>query len=76
MKPKYEGPIEPGMVMVAPGSDGEPFRRDLVLGLHPFKPDLVLLEALPCKMRERSGSGIGEIFGCPEVNLRIVSDPE
>lgn len=33
----YDGPLEPGMVMVALGNDGEPFRRDLVLGLHPYR---------------------------------------
>lgn len=73
---KYEGPIDPGMVMVAPGNEGEPYRRDLVLARHPFEPDSIILEALPCKMRARRGSGVGEVFVCPEINLRIISRPE
>ncbi len=72
----YNGPIEPGMIFSAPGNDGKTFRRDLVLGAHPFKPDIILLEALPCKMRSRLGSGVGEIIQCPEVNLRLISSPE
>lgn len=74
--PRYEGPIEPGMVFWAPGDDGEPFRRDLILARHPTKPDLILYEALPCKMRAKPGSGVGQVGACPEINLRIVMRPE
>lgn len=73
---RYEGPIEPGMVMWAPGNDGEVYRRDLVLGRHPMKPDLILYEALPCPMRRYLGSGVGTVGVCPEVNMRIVMRPE
>lgn len=72
----YAGPIEVGMVMVGVGNEGEPFRRDLVLGFHPFKEGMVIYEALPCKMRKRIGSGVGEISLCPEVNMRYVMRPE
>jgi len=76
MRSRYEGPIEPGMVMWGPDNDGNVFRRDLVLGRHPTKPDLILYEALPCPMRKRVGSGVGEIGACPEINMRIVMRPE
>lgn len=73
---RYDGPIEPGMVMVGPGNDGEPYRRDLILGRHPYKPDLLIYEALSCKMRAKVGSGVGSIGLCPEINMRITSRPE
>lgn len=72
---RYEGPIESGMIFWGPGSDGEPFRRDLILCRHPFKPHLIIYEALPCKMRLRSGN-VGEIGRFPEVNLRAFMRPE
>lgn len=76
MHARYEGPLEPGMVMWAPDNDGEPFRRDLLLAKHPFKPDLWIYEALPCPMRKAVGSDIGRIGLCPELNIRIVMRPE
>jgi hypothetical protein len=71
----YKGPIEVGMVMVAPGNDGEVYRRDRVIGRHPFEQNIVLLEALPCPMR-RERFEIGEVIRCPEINLRLISTPE
>jgi hypothetical protein len=74
---KYEGPLEPGMVMTGPDNDGVlGFRRDLLLARHPNKPDLWIYEALPCRMRRAQGSGVGQVGVCPEINLRIVMRPE
>jgi hypothetical protein len=74
---KYEGPLEPGMILTAPDNDGTlGFRRDLLLTRHPNKPDLWIYEALPCRMRAQPGSGVGQVGICPEINLRIVMQPE
>lgn len=73
---RYEGPIEPGMVFWGPDNEGRPYRRDLILGRHPFKRDLILYEGLPCLMRRAVGSGVGRMGVCPEINLRIVMRPE
>jgi len=73
---RYDGPIEPGMTFWAPDNEGQPYRRDRVIAIDPTRPDTIILEALSCPMRKRPGSGVGEIFRCPEVNLRIVMRPE
>jgi hypothetical protein len=72
----YDGPIETGMVMVAPGNDGGVFRRDVVLCRHPFDEKTIILEGLPCRMRRKIGAGVGELTSCPESNLRYVFVPE
>lgn len=73
---RYDGPIEPGMVFTAPGNDGKVLRRDKVIGRMPDDASLLIMEALPCPMRKRLGSGVGELFKCPELNLRVVMRPE
>lgn len=67
---KYEGPIEDGMVFTAPDNDGNVFRRVRVVGHH-IDGDLIC-EDLPSRYRGRHG----EVFRCPEFNLRVVFKPE
>jgi hypothetical protein len=68
---KYEGPIEVGMVFTCPDNSGElGFRRVRVLAAHPDGG--WILEDLPGRMkRENYGP-----FRSPELNLRIVFQPE
>lgn len=74
---RYTGSLEPGMILTSPDNDGTlGYRRDKLLARHPDKPELWIYEALPCRMRKHAGSGVGQVGVCPEINLRIVMQPE
>lgn len=74
---RYDGPLRAGMVITGRDNDGMlGFRRDLLLGPHPFKPGIWIYEALPCRMRRHIDSGVGEIGTCPELNIRMIMQPE
>lgn len=71
---KYEGPIEVGMVFTAPDNDGQlGYRRVRLLARHPFKDGTLIIEEMKSRMKGRRE---GEIFPCPEANLRFVFEPE
>lgn len=71
---KYDGPIEVGQVFTCPDNDQVlGYRRVRVLAVHPFIEGVLILEEMPSRMKRVR---VGEIFACPEVNLRIVFVPE
>lgn len=71
---RYEGSIEVGMVLTAPDNDGElGFRRVRVLAEHPDGGWIV--DDLPSKMTKLRQSTYGPTV-CPDINLRIVFQPE
>jgi hypothetical protein len=68
---RYDGPIERGMVFTAPDNNGTlGFRRIRVLGWD--FDQRVIFEELPSRMR----LPVGDIRRIPELNLRIVFEPE
>jgi hypothetical protein len=68
---KFEEEVYPGMVLTAPDNDGVlGFRRVRVLAEHPDGGWLI--EDLPSRMRHRPRG----VTRCPELNLRIVFEPE
>lgn len=70
---KYEGPIEVGDVFTCPDNAGVlGYRRVRVLARHLDDPSTLLMEDLPSRLRPRP---VG-VFKCPELNLRIVFQPE
>lgn len=71
---RYEGPLEPGMVLVAPDNEGKVFRRDKLIAIDPDSPNCWIYRAMPCPMRRDGGTGYLGVI--PEVNLRIVMRPE
>lgn len=71
---RYDGPVEAGMVFTAPDNDGKlGYRRVRVVGRMHGDASTLILEEMPgrCLGRYR-----GEIFKCPELNLRVVFQPE
>lgn len=70
---KYEGQIEPGMIFTCPDNDGVlGYRRVRVVGRHFDDPTLLFIEDLPSRIRHRPSG----VLACPELNLRIVFEPE
>jgi hypothetical protein len=69
---RYDGPVEVGMVFTAPDNDGKlGYRRVKVIA--DLGGGTLVLEEMPGRIRY---SQAGSIFKCPELNLRIVFEPE
>jgi hypothetical protein len=71
-KLRYKGPFEVGMILTCPDNDGElGFRRIRLLAPYPDS-DMWIYEDLPSRLQHSSGH-VGKL---PELNLRIVFEPE
>lgn len=74
MEGKWKGPVSIGETFTAPDNDGElGFRRVRVIGRHPDDEKMLICQEQASRMK---GRRVGEVFLCPELNLRIVFWPE
>lgn len=72
MSARYDGPVDVGQIFTAPDNDGIlGYRRVRVVGW--YDDTTLVLEEMPGRIRYARS---GEIFKCPELNLRIVFQPE
>lgn len=73
---RYEGPLEVGMILTAPDNDGELGYRRIRLVARDLDGERWIYEDLPARIWRKLGPDSGHLSRVPEINIRIVFEPE